>query len=111
MKKITLLVVFLSSVIALQAQAIRIATYQYADNNRIKNIQPFADHLKSKYGYETSVKSYPTVHAFIDAIQKNEVDIAFINSFGYLLLEASGKQYPMHPVAALEVKSGRKRQL
>ena len=108
MKKITLLVVFLSSVIALQAQAIRIATYQYADNNRIKNIQPFADHLKSKYGYETSVKSYPTVHAFIDAIQKNEVDIAFINSFGYLLLEASGKQYPMHPVAALEVKADAK---
>ena len=108
MKKITLLVVFLSSVIALQAQAIRIATYQYADNNRIKNIQPFADHLKSKYGYETSVKSYPTVHAFINAIQKNEVDIAFINSFGYLLLEASGKQYPMHPVAALEVKADAK---
>ena len=108
MKKITSLIVFLSSVISLQAQAIRIATYQYADNNRIKNIQPFAEHLKSKYGYETSVKSYPTVHAFIDAIQKNEIDIAFINSFGYLLLEASGKQYPMHPVAALEVKADAK---
>ena len=105
MKKFKLLLLFLILLGTLQAQVIRIATYQYADNNRIKNIQPFADHLRNKYGYETSVKSYPTVHAFIEAIQKNEVDIAFINSFGYLLLEASGKQYPMHPVAALEVKA------
>ncbi len=105
MKKIALLLLLFITLDTLHAQVIRIATYQYADNNRIKNIQPFADHLKNKYGYETSVSSYPTVHAFIDAIQRNEVDIAFINSFGYLLLEAAGKEYPMHPVAALEVKA------
>jgi phosphate/phosphite/phosphonate ABC transporter binding protein len=108
MKKNFILSFFLFAVMASPAQVIRVATYQYADNDRIKNIQPFADYLKNKYGYETAVKSYPTVHAFIEAIQKNEVDIAFINSFGYLLLEASGKQYPMHPVAALAVRDDAK---
>jgi phosphonate transport system substrate-binding protein len=85
------------------AQPLRIATYQYADNNRIANIQPFADELKSKYSIDAEVKSYPTVHAFIDAIRKDEVDIALINTFGYFLLEASGKAYPMQPLLALEV--------
>ncbi len=108
MKKIFLLSLLVLGIIVIQAQVIRVATYQYADNNRIKNIQPFAGYLKSRYGYETEVKSYPTVHTFIDAIQKNEVDIAFINSFVYLSLETSGKQYHMHPVAALEVKTAAK---
>lgn len=85
------------------AQPLRIATYQYADNNRIANIQPFADELRSKYSIDAEVKSYPTVHAFIEAIRRNEVDIALINTFGYFLLQASGKAYPMQPLLALEV--------
>ncbi len=79
------------------------ATYQYADNNRIGNIQPFAQYLQSGYGIETQVKSYPTVHAFIDAIRNDEVDIALINTFGYFLLQAAEKPYPMHALLTLEV--------
>ena len=40
----------------------------------------------------------------IEAIQKNEVDIALINSFGYFMLDASPTAYPMKPYAVLRVK-------
>ncbi|RYG53652.1 MAG: hypothetical protein EOO01_03780 [Chitinophagaceae bacterium] len=100
-KLVAIIAVFFCASVA--AQPVRIATYQYADNNRIANIQPFADELKSKYATEAVVKSYPTVHAFIEAIRNDEVDIALINTFGYFLLEASGKSYPMRPLLALEV--------
>jgi phosphonate transport system substrate-binding protein len=85
------------------SQHLRLAVYQYADNSRIKNLQPLADLLQQQLNIPTSVKSYPTVHAFIEAIQNGEVDIAFINTFGYLLLEASEKRYPMQPKIALTV--------
>ena len=89
--------------VSAEAQSLRIATYQYADNNRIANIQPFADQLKRRYAIDATIKSYPTVHAFIEAIRKDEVDIALINTFGYFLLQASGRDYPMQPLLALEV--------
>jgi len=103
-KLLLLVIIFFTGSILLVAQPIKIATYQYADNNRIQNIQPFAEHIKKKYGLETIVKSYPTVHAFISSIQKGEVDIALINTFGYLILETSDKKYPMKPVLTLNVK-------
>lgn len=62
-----------------------IATYQYAENTRIKNIQPFADHFASVTKKKTRVVSYPTVHKLIEAMKKSEVDIVFINTFGFLL--------------------------
>lgn len=93
MKKWLLLSLFFCQ--QLSGQTIRIATYQYADNPRTRNLQPLADHLSRSFGWKTEVKSYPTVPAFIEAIQKGEVDIAFINTFGYLLLETSNKPYPM----------------
>lgn len=54
------------------------------------------------------MKSYPTVHALIQGIQQGETDIALINTFGYLLLETSGKKYPMQPVLTLEVREDAK---
>lgn len=93
---------------SLYAQKIRLATYQYADNPRIQNISPFADHLQKQLGFAIEVKSYATVHAFIEAIQHNEVDIALINTFGYLLLESSTQSYPMKPLLALKVKADAK---
>lgn len=103
MKNIFLLLCCLFSIFFTKAQAIVLATYQYADNNRIANITPLAKHLQAKLGREVKVVSYPTVHLFIEAIQKNEVDIALINTFGYLLLEASPTKYPMQPMLALQV--------
>ncbi len=83
-----------------------LATYQYADNNRIANIQPLAEYLNQKTGIHIEVKSYPSVHVFIEGIQQKEVDIALINTFGYFLLEASSKKYFMKPFAVLKVKDG-----
>jgi phosphonate transport system substrate-binding protein len=94
-----ILVLLISNFI--QEQTLRIAVYQYADNPRIKNLQPLANHLQQQLGIRTSVKSYPTVHHLIKAMQAAEVDVALISTFGYLLLEAGKVEHPMIPVAAL----------
>jgi phosphonate transport system substrate-binding protein len=107
-KKYWFLFLFVLIAFAAQAQPLVIATYQYADNNRIANIQPLADHLAAKTGEAVEVKSYATVHLLIEAIQKNEVDIALINSFGYFMLEASPAAHPMKPYAVLRVKENAK---
>lgn len=70
-----------------------IATYQYADNPRIKNLSPFANHLAEALDMEIAVKSYPTVHELLEAMRKNEVDVAFINTFGYLLSREVTQHY------------------
>ena len=102
MKKLFILLFILVTHFAF-SQSLRLGVYQYADNPRIKNLQPLADHLQQQLGITASIKSYPDVPAFIEAIQKGEVDVAFINTFGYLLLEASSKRYPMQPKVALTV--------
>jgi phosphonate transport system substrate-binding protein len=106
--KFRLIFLFIITVSAAEAQPLVIATYQYADNNRIGNIQPLANHIAAKTGQPVEVKSYKTVHLFIEAIQKNEVDLALINSFGYFMLEASANAYPMKPYAVLRVKENAK---
>ncbi len=102
MKKLLILLFVLVTHLAF-SQSLRLGVYQYADNPRIENLQPLADHFQQQLGITASIKSYPTVPAFIDAIQKGEVDVAFINTFGYLLLEASHKRYPMEPKVSLVV--------
>jgi phosphate/phosphite/phosphonate ABC transporter binding protein len=106
MKRSALLLLFALLTHIAHAQTLTLATYQYADNNRIANILPLAQHLKAKTGYEVEAKSYPTVHLLIKAIENNEVDIALINTFGYLLLETSPANLPMEPVLALQVQEG-----
>jgi phosphonate transport system substrate-binding protein len=101
MKKYLLVLLILFSAAPSFSQTLRMAVYQYADNPRIKNLQPLADHLQQQFGITTSVKSYPTVHALITAMQQKEVDMAFISTFGYLLLQAAEQTSPMLPVAAL----------
>lgn len=108
MKRLSLVFICLFSVMFIQAQKIVLATYQYADNNRIKNIQPLADLISKKTGWKVETRSYPTVHKFIEGLQKNEVDIALINTFGYLLLDASSVKHRMNPYAVMKVKEGTK---
>jgi phosphonate transport system substrate-binding protein len=88
------------------AQKVVLATYQYADNNRLENIKPLAKFLSDSLGLNIEIKSYPTVHTFIEGIQRNEVDIALINTFGYLLLETAKQKYGMKPYTVLKVKDG-----
>jgi phosphate/phosphite/phosphonate ABC transporter binding protein len=70
-----------------------IATYPYADNPRIKNIEPFANHFGEAADVKIIVKSYPTLLELLEAMRKNEVDVAFINTFGYLLLREVTQHY------------------
>jgi phosphate/phosphite/phosphonate ABC transporter binding protein len=105
MKHILLVFFFFFSSYAF-AQKVVLATYQYADNNRLENIKPLASFLSDSLGFDIEIKSYPTVHAFIEGIQRDEVDIALINTFGYLLFETSNQKSRMEPHAVLKVKDG-----
>ncbi|HUC82136.1 MAG TPA: phosphate/phosphite/phosphonate ABC transporter substrate-binding protein [Flavisolibacter sp.] len=100
MRKLLLGLLLFTAVTA-RAQTLRIAVYQYADNPRTKNLQPLATYLQQQLGIATAVKSYPTVHGLIKGMQTGEVDVAFISTFGYLLLQAGKESHPMLPVAAL----------
>ncbi|HEY3429369.1 MAG TPA: PhnD/SsuA/transferrin family substrate-binding protein, partial [Cyclobacteriaceae bacterium] len=70
-----------------------VATYQYGDNPRIKNIEPFSIHFGEVADVKTVVKSYPTVHLLLQAMSKGEVDVAFMNTFGYLMLREQNSTY------------------
>lgn len=99
-KRIFLLTIILSETFLLGAQnslsnskTIVVATYQYGDNPRIKNIEPFSIHFGEVADIKTVVKSYPTVHLLLQAMNKGEVDIAFMNTFGYLMLREQNSNY------------------
>lgn len=68
-------------------QPLVVATYQYGDNPRLLNIEPFARHFGEAAEIKTIVKSYPTVSLLLQAMNKGEVDVAFMNTFGYLMLK------------------------
>jgi phosphonate transport system substrate-binding protein len=70
-----------------------VATYQYGDNPRLKNIEPFARHLSDAAEVKTIVKSYPTVQHLLLAMNQGEVDVAFMNTFGYLILKEQTSSY------------------
>lgn len=106
MKSILFITTFCTLLTQAFTQNLVLATYQYADNNRLANIQPLANYLSKELNRKVEIKSYPTVHQFIDGIQANEVDIALINTFGFLLLDVSSKPYFMKPYAVLKVKEG-----
>ncbi len=109
MKNLTLIfcLTFLVNHIAAQTtDTLVIATYTYATNNRIANLQPFAEQLSQEMQTPTIVKSFATVRDLIAAIKTESVDIVFINTFGYLLLAADDAPAAFTPVAALNVKKG-----
>lgn len=85
-----------------QPATLILATYTYADNNRLANIQPLADHLSKQLGAPVATRSYPTVQAFLADLKAGKVDIALINTFGYLLM-ATERNNPMETLAAMEV--------
>lgn len=74
-------------------KTIVVATYQYGDNPRLKNIEPFSIHLGEVAGVKTTVKSYPTVQLLLSAMYKGEVDVVFMNTFGYLILREQTNSY------------------
>jgi phosphonate transport system substrate-binding protein len=89
---VLLVVLLVPSVLSAQnslsnSNTLVIATYQYGDNPRIQNIAPAATHIGEIVGINTVVKSYPSVQLLLQAMNKGEVDVAFMNTFGYLILK------------------------
>jgi len=74
-------------------QKLVVATYQYADNPRIKNIEPFALQFGEINNLNVEVKSFPTVQDLLKAMENEEVDVAFMNTFGYLMLKEKSQAY------------------
>lgn len=99
MKSVILASVFLftATLSIAQRKPIVFATYTYSTNNRVQNLQPLATWLSKETGVEISVVSYPTVKALINAIETNSVDIAMMNTSGYLVLQRNhpGKVKPL----------------
>ena len=98
-KSVFLLLLFIVSS-NLNAQIIRLATYRYDTNARIANLEPLAEELQKKTGKKVELKSYNSIPEFITALQSNQVDIAFINTFGYLLYKTASSEGGMEAVAS-----------
>ncbi len=80
-----------------QKRMVTFATYTYATNDRLANLRPLATYLSKSTGLEVSAISYPSVDALISAIAAGSVDIAMMNTSGYLILQKD------HPEAARPV--------
>ncbi len=110
LKKINATLIFMLGLILLSCQtedrSIVVATYTYSTNNRIDNLKPFSNNISKILGVKVETKSYPDVASLINGIRSNEVDIAFINTFGYLLLALDNDV--VTPIAALNVKNDTK---
>lgn len=65
-------------------QRLVLATYAYADNNRLANLQALAQYLQKQTGFTVEAVSYPSVQELTAAIEQGKVDLAMINTLGYL---------------------------
>ena len=81
---------------------IRLATYTYATNDRVENLKMLSQELENRLQRRVKTTSYPDVESFIAGIKSNKVDIAFINTLGYLILSSDNKH--MLPVANMQIK-------
>ena len=79
-----------------------LATYTYSTNDRIENMRPLSEALKVSLNRQVLLKSFPDVASFIEGIKSNEVDIALINTLGYLQLALDNQH--MIPVANLKIR-------
>jgi len=64
-----------------------VATYAYGSNSREDNIAPLAHEMGRVLNCPVRVQSYPSVPALLTAIQAGQVDVAFVNTLGYLALQ------------------------
>ncbi|MFD2247306.1 phosphate/phosphite/phosphonate ABC transporter substrate-binding protein [Pontibacter ruber] len=87
---------------ASQQKELVFATYTYGDNDRLANIRPMSEYLANKIGASVRLQSFATIKELIEQIRAGNVDVAFVNTFGYLLLQTDPVQ-SMVPLATLEV--------
>jgi phosphate/phosphite/phosphonate ABC transporter binding protein len=63
-----------------------------------------AQELENRLERKVQVESYPDVESFIIGIKSNQVDIALINTLGYLILSSDNQN--MLPVANMHIENG-----
>ncbi len=80
------LVCLVSAQVFAQSKTYVFATYTYSTNNRLQNLEPLVAHLSDKVGITIKAVSYPTVQSLIEALEKDSVDFAMMNTSGYLVL-------------------------
>ncbi|TAI46916.1 phosphate/phosphite/phosphonate ABC transporter substrate-binding protein [Flagellimonas allohymeniacidonis] len=100
-KLLTLLFLVLCSYRCQKKEPLILATYTYSTNDRIDNLLPLSKDLEKQLNRKVEVRSYPDVPSFIRGIKAKEVDIALINTLGYLILSTDNDV--MHPIATLKV--------
>ncbi len=83
---------------------VRLATYTYATNNRVGNLKLLSQELENRLERKVKTTSYPDVESLIEGIKSNNVDIALINTLGYLILSSDNKH--MIPLANMHIKKG-----
>lgn len=98
----TILIVLLLTGCKAHKKPITLATYTYATNDRIDNMKLLSADLEIRLQRKVDIKSYPDVKSFISAIKSNEIDIALINTLGYLILSFDNKH--MLPIANMHIK-------
>jgi phosphate/phosphite/phosphonate ABC transporter binding protein len=65
-----------------------VATYAYGSNSREDNIGPLAREMGRAMNCPVRVQSYPNVLALLAALQAGQVDVAFLNTLGYISLQS-----------------------
>lgn len=97
-----------STVSAQTSDSLTLATYTYSTNTRLQHLAPLAAHLSQKLGVPLRVKSFPDPPSLARGIESGEVDIAVMNTFGYLLLDANRTQskHTGIPIATFRIPKG-----
>lgn len=88
------------------ADTLTLATYTYSTNNRLQNIAPLGAFLERQLHRPVRTLSFPDPPSLANAVKSGVVDIAVMNTFGYLLLTASPKQKGV-PVATFRIPAGK----
>lgn len=82
-----------------------LATYTYSTNNRLQNLAPLGAFLERQLHRPVRTLSFPDPPSLANAVKSGAVDIAVMNTFGYLLLAASPKERGI-PVATFRIAAG-----
>lgn len=96
----SLLLAFLllvNKVWARQSSGLVLGTYTYASNNRLNSLEALAGYLSRETGLSLTVRSYPNVPALLHAIRADSVQLAVLNTVGYLLQQRqdAGRMIPL----------------
>ncbi|MBD1207637.1 MAG: phosphate/phosphite/phosphonate ABC transporter substrate-binding protein [Ignavibacteria bacterium] len=88
-----------------RGDTLTLATYTYSTNNRLQNIAPLAAFLERQLQRPVRTLSFPDPPSLANAVKSGVVDIAVMNTFGYLLLAASPNEKGL-PVATFRIATG-----